>query len=113
MSALDTLNEKLDSANASAEAANTKADALIEGYKTVSGQVDGLKQQIADLQAAGANNVTDEQLAALGAKADAIKATLDTQSGEDDAALNPTPAPAPEPAPEPTPEPAPTDPATP
>lgn len=95
MTAVEELNTKIDALEASAQAANDKADALIAGNAAISTQVTDLQAQIAELQAAG--NPTAEDLNAIGARVDTIKASLDEQIGQDDAALTPVaPAPTPE-----------------
>lgn len=88
MSALEDLQTKVDSLAATAEASNAKADTLIT-------LVGSLKQQIADLQAAG--GATPDQLAALGTQIQGVEDSLRAQISEDDAAAGtagePPPAP--------------------
>jgi uncharacterized protein (DUF3084 family) len=72
---LDKMNEDLKLVQEQLTAAETKADTILTNLEGVQTDVNTLKQQIADLEAAG---VPAEQIAALKATAASLSGKVDT-----------------------------------
>lgn len=105
---LDVVMGRLDAIQSALDlAGSTAADEAVQ----VSAHLEALKAQIAELQASvdllTAGAVTDEEIAALVAQAEALAATVEAIDTEGDVAPEPEPVPEPEPEPVPEEEPAP------